>query len=80
MDVGSGLRLTLLGRSFRRAARMLSAHRAPGAHLHEFLFELFVDLRILVLVLHLRAAFFDVFIDAVEFRQALEFFAAGAQR
>jgi hypothetical protein len=59
---------------------MLSAHRALGAHLHEFLFEFFVNLRILVLVLHLGAAFFHVFIYAVEFSQAFELSAGCAQR
>ena len=59
---------------------MLSAHGAARAYFHEFLFEFFVDLRILIFVLHLRAAFFNVFIYAVEFCQTFEFFAAGAQR
>jgi hypothetical protein len=72
--------MTLLGRCSLGAARMLTAHRAARTHLHEFLFEFLVDLRILVLVLHLRAAFFNVFIYAVEFSHSFELSAAGAQR
>ena len=59
---------------------MLTSHGAARADFLEFLFEFFVDLRILVLVLHLRSAFFNVFIHAVEFCQASEIIDAGAQR
>src|SRR5687767_14390541 len=59
---------------------MQTAHGTARADFDKPLFKLSMNARILVLVLHLRAALLHIFIHAIEFSEAFEFSAAGPQR